>query len=429
MEEFIDSIKAQLVFMLLFSTANVGIGQNLIVNGSFEDMDCPDNTIASFYESEFWNATGADAYWMHSKCEVDPFDIQSIFAINTSIIPYDGSGYISLEALIFNNGYCLSEGVSQQLVRPLKEGSFYYLELGTLKYGLENPFTVVPDECHSFPNRGIELRLDHQHIRFEYDSKSVDAQPMICSSTTSSQVIFDDIHIEDFLSSATSWNFYWNCFKAEEDFEYFSITGPNKFFDELNSCMEEGKPGIQHLSGYAVDNVKLYEIPFALDTTLALCTGSANFSISDLIDAPFVDKAILSWEDGAVGGERVFNSPGEYILEMEFPCHTVKVQVEVIDENCDVKVIVPNVISTRESSPNNLAKPYLYSDFIIENYQWSIYDRWGGLVFSSRDFNDFWDGTNDGKSLESGVYVWKLNYSINNNAVKEELLGTITLLK
>lgn len=419
--------KAACYFLFLFSFQINA--QNIIVDHSFENIACPDNTIGSFYQDENWKATGADVYLMRYNCELDPVDIQAIVAINPEIIPFERSAYISLEGIIFKNGYCLSEGVSQKLETPVTKDSYYYIELATLKYGLENPFEEIPENCFSFPDRGLELRLDNKHIEFEAESKTVDFQPLICSRESTSQLIFNDIHQEDFDTSDKFWNVYWNCFKADSDFEYFSITGPNKFFNDLNECMAEALPGIQHVTGYAIDNILLYEIPKSLDTTITLCVGSTSFSVLDVLDAPFMDKATFEWDDGKTGGERTFSKPGKYVLNMELPCVNVEILVDVIDGNCNVLVHVPNVISINESSPNNRLKPILISDFLIEDYQWSIYDRWGNQIFSTTTIDDYWDGTNSNHTLETGVYVWKLDYAINNGLIKEQKFGTITVLK
>ena len=53
--------------------------------------------------------------------------------------------------------------------------------------------------------------------------------------------------------------------------------------------------------------------------------------------------------------------------------------------------------------------------------------RWGNLVYdSTTDFS--WDGTMNGKSLEQGVYLYKIRYS-DSDTSDENVFGSITLLK
>ena len=61
-----------------------------------------------------------------------------------------------------------------------------------------------------------------------------------------------------------------------------------------------------------------------------------------------------------------------------------------------------------------------------------IYDRWGNLIFSNNSFepnepSQGWDGTRDGRSVEQGVYVYYLEYTVNGR--KEKTVGSVTLIK
>lgn len=44
----------------------------------------------------------------------------------------------------------------------------------------------------------------------------------------------------------------------------------------------------------------------------------------------------------------------------------------------------------------------------VEKYSLSIYDRYGGLVFTSRDIATGWDGRKNGRILAQGVYVYNI---------------------
>jgi gliding motility-associated-like protein len=42
-------------------------------------------------------------------------------------------------------------------------------------------------------------------------------------------------------------------------------------------------------------------------------------------------------------------------------------------------------------------------------YLFQIYNRWGEIVFETKDPNEGWDGRKKGKMCPSGVYVYKIN--------------------
>lgn len=61
-----------------------------------------------------------------------------------------------------------------------------------------------------------------------------------------------------------------------------------------------------------------------------------------------------------------------------------------------------------------------------------IYDRWGNLLYSATDLDRTstdggWDGTFNGQSVTTGVYIWKANIRYLDDHI-EEFAGTITLV-
>ncbi|MGA0233868.1 MAG: hypothetical protein ACO3MB_13470 [Saprospiraceae bacterium] len=54
------------------------------------------------------------------------------------------------------------------------------------------------------------------------------------------------------------------------------------------------------------------------------------------------------------------------------------------------------------------------------------------MIFSNNSFepnepSQGWDGTRDGRSVEQGVYVYYLEYTVNGR--KEKTVGSVTLIK
>ncbi len=65
---------------------------------------------------------------------------------------------------------------------------------------------------------------------------------------------------------------------------------------------------------------------------------------------------------------------------------------------------------------------------IIDN-EIFIYDRWGNLVFSQKNYNNLWDGKNNGGvDLPENAYMWVINAKYNDGS-KETFKGTVTLLR
>lgn len=94
-------------------------------------------------------------------------------------------------------------------------------------------------------------------------------------------------------------------------------------------------------------------------------------------------------------------------------------------ENC--KVILPNIFSPNGDQINDV--------FGISNelafFQWklSIFDRSGNLIFESNNPYSGWDGNFHNKPVQSGVYVWHLQYVVLKEMIDHFQVGDITLIR
>lgn len=74
---------------------------------------------------------------------------------------------------------------------------------------------------------------------------------------------------------------------------------------------------------------------------------------------------------------------------------------------------------------NNIFKPVY--EGIIE-YELLIYNRWGELIFTTKDVDTGWDGLLNGDAAKSDVYVWKAIGKFSNGRAFE-LVGDVTLIR
>lgn len=89
------------------------------------------------------------------------------------------------------------------------------------------------------------------------------------------------------------------------------------------------------------------------------------------------------------------------------------------------KVFVPNAFAP--GGINDTFKPV--SSFIsADNYLFSIYDRFGRLLFTTTNPGEGWTGVADGKPVPQGVYVYLLRYSDTMQRTVS-LTGTVAVLR
>ncbi len=89
------------------------------------------------------------------------------------------------------------------------------------------------------------------------------------------------------------------------------------------------------------------------------------------------------------------------------------------------EIFVPNIFSPNADGHNDSLK--VFGQCILD-YHWTIYDRWGEVVFESIDPSEAWDGTYHEKLLDPAVFVYKVSGSLVNGDLFEAH-GNVTLVK
>lgn len=72
---------------------------------------------------------------------------------------------------------------------------------------------------------------------------------------------------------------------------------------------------------------------------------------------------------------------------------------------------------------------YPLNAFKADNLHFRVYNRWGQVVFESRDWTKKWDGRINGLLQPTGVYVWMLEYIHRDTRQKVSQKGTTTLIR
>ena len=94
---------------------------------------------------------------------------------------------------------------------------------------------------------------------------------------------------------------------------------------------------------------------------------------------------------------------------------------------------VPNTYTPDDDMYNQVFKPVFTSGFDPYNYNLSIFNRWGELIFESNDVNIGWDGSygSDGEIslVQDGTYTWKINYKRKINDEHAYAVGHVNVIR
>jgi gliding motility-associated-like protein len=183
-------------------------------------------------------------------------------------------------------------------------------------------------------------------------------------------------------------------------------------------------------SAYDEINVDLdTDIPVVSFDPVMICPGDVL-----TLDASQPFNAQYIWSTGSSASSIDIQQPGEYIVTVSTPCLVVSngTIVESADDCAeDTEYYIPNVFSPNGDQVNDVFTIEFSAGTEVISVAGDIIDRWGNLIFSSRQHPFSWDGTFNGKLMNPGVYVYRLTL-VYSNGVKQEtqkVAGDITLIR
>ena len=91
----------------------------------------------------------------------------------------------------------------------------------------------------------------------------------------------------------------------------------------------------------------------------------------------------------------------------------------------DGSLYIPNTFSPNGDGLNEVFKIHAED---ITQFEIMIFNRWGELLYESKNINKNWDGTYKGEVCKVDAYVWRILYS-DVNTSKKEIFGHVNLVK
>jgi gliding motility-associated-like protein len=150
-----------------------------------------------------------------------------------------------------------------------------------------------------------------------------------------------------------------------------------------------------------------------------------------------IGEDFIAWEwdfgDGATAMDRdpvhVFKKPGEFDVTLRgydiYGCSSVQKRLVTVLET-EEWVTIPNAFTPNGDGLNDVFRP-VYKGLV--NFEMDIFNHWGEHLFASRGLEiSGWDGTNKGRLLPRGNYIYKVQYTtITGETVQKT--GTVTLVR
>ena len=126
-----------------------------------------------------------------------------------------------------------------------------------------------------------------------------------------------------------------------------------------------------------------------------------------------------------------FTEPGLYgialIVKNHFGCVDTTYNELLVKPS--TTLYVPNTFTPNGDEHNQLFTPVISGSSIQQkSYLFTVFDRWGDIVFQSNQLGDGWDGKFQSLDCVQGTYTWVINYLEVNSNQQQEVVGHVNLL-
>jgi gliding motility-associated-like protein len=320
--------------------------------------------------------------------------------------------------VISANGNCvngLSNTITVKFSTPIYTKGNYIL---TLKAGTDG--STVIDECNvQMPQQNLGFRTeDTVSARFSYTSH------LDCRFNT---LVFSHDGAHDV--NSWNWTFNNNTTAATQNHTIvFPASGTNNIQLIVSNgvCRDTASSTIvmnnEVKAGFEMPDVICPEDPLEPTNT---STGQ--------IDA-------WQWSFGNIASSAVKDPPPQYFPQNNIESYyTIKLKVTNNTLGCTDSIskrlrVLNNcfiAVPTAFTPDNNGLNDFLYPNNALkaDKLEFKVYNRWGQLVFSTRNWQEKWNGKINGIPQAPGVFVWFLRYTHRDTGQKVFQKGTTTLIR
>lgn len=137
----------------------------------------------------------------------------------------------------------------------------------------------------------------------------------------------------------------------------------------------------------------------------------------------------FDWSDGSMTNTINIFDAGDYSVTVTDSNGCMGSDAVTFESRCPTNIYVPNAFSPNGDGINDT---FDIQAFDTETFELHIYDRWGNLLFNTRDHEDDWDGNFNNQLVQAGIYTWILafnGYDESGNNIDDSMKGVVNLMQ
>lgn len=149
-------------------------------------------------------------------------------------------------------------------------------------------------------------------------------------------------------------------------------------------------------------NIHRLEIPDFPEVDTVLCQ-----SLLYIADFSWDAYTHIRWDDGDTSRLREIRKVFSGTAAVNHPCGDSWLEVNIQRERCDCNLFLPTAFTPNGDGLNDKYAPVF--DCQSQTFEMSIFDRWGKVIFQTKDEKEAWDGTINGQPAEAGFYAVRVS--------------------
>jgi gliding motility-associated-like protein len=428
------TLKLTILLSFQISCFSGSRAQNLVPNPSFEDI------AAGTYDFPFQGFTLVNDWYSAAYINYDSSYLATVDLLtfgkelppppftfwNVRVRAADGINHIGMYDEASKEGFFHNEALATKLIEPLEPGSYYFINFSVRNKGFSHP--VQPELCISPDRHGMEVWFDSDSIFFYHDDFTNN------SYTLANQSLFLTAdHLKE--GQPQNWRPLGTCFQATGDENFMAISMPSGKF-QVNPPCEIFK---DHWDSFYffytdLDDIHLEKVPEEILLFDTLCKNrSVTVNLKEEIELPpMLLPPVFTWENGSTDTISTLDKSGLYRISLQLDCTTIPIFLRIEEIACEPEYYIPSAFSPNGDGINDELFTFFNQKVPPLTYNFKVYDRWGNLIFASKDPETRWDGSSKGRHLTEGTFVWKLEFTYNDFELgiqRQSATGSVTILR
>ena len=116
------------------------------------------------------------------------------------------------------------------------------------------------------------------------------------------------------------------------------------------------------------------------------------------------------------------------IANNSFNCPDTAIKTIKVYE--DLLYFIPNTFTPDDDKYNQLFMPIVTAGYLKDTYEFTIFNRWGEIIFNTKDLNEGWNGTTPtAEESQDGTYTWQMYIKDSRKGVRHIFVGHVNLIR